>query len=129
MAVLSFDQVLTSGVTSLTALTPDALGYVLPPPTFSLGASPVYYNVLTNATYAGSVEICFTYSNNSFAAGVMPLLLHYENSVWQDTTSSSDPANSILCGNVTSLSPFAVGTYISNTTSEPTVVPTSSPSR
>jgi hypothetical protein len=43
----------------------------------------------------------------TFPGGV-PTLFHFQNNNWMDVTTSIDGVNQVVCGNVTSFSPFAV---------------------
>ena len=78
------------------------------PAGFRLGTPPTYYDVETTATFNGSVTLCFNYSGASYGNENNLKLLHYENGSWTDVTTSLDTANNIICGSVTSLSPFLV---------------------
>jgi hypothetical protein len=54
--------------------------------------------------------VCLNYDENNIPGPETNLvLLHYENSMWTDVTTSRDPANNILCGHVSTLSPFVIG--------------------
>jgi hypothetical protein len=79
------------------------------PSGFSLGTPPVCYDVTTTAAYSTPppVQICINYSGISFGQG-QPRLLHYEAGAWVDVTTSIDTTNHVVCGAVSSLSPFAV---------------------
>ena len=78
-----------------------------PPAGFSLGNPATYYEVETNATFSGPATICFNYSGIHFAHN-NPRLFHYQGGAWVDVTTSVDTANTIICGNTTSFSPFLV---------------------
>jgi hypothetical protein len=60
----------------------------------------------TTATFSGPISICLNYTPGSLSEPVQ--LLHYEGGVWIDVTTFNDPLNGEVCGEVTSLSPFAV---------------------
>lgn len=104
---LTFGNVTGGGETSVTSST---VGQGGPPSPsgFRLGSPPTYYDVQTTATFTGSVELCFDYSGASYGNENKLKLLHYENGVWTDVTTSLDTTNDIICGTVTSLSPFLV---------------------
>ena len=78
-----------------------------PPPGFSLGDPPLYYELDTTATFTGPVTVCFSYAGISFGTG-SPRLFHYEGGAWVDITTSVDAVASTLCGSATSFSPFAI---------------------
>ena len=70
----------------------------------------IYYNITTNASYTGGVDICLNYDENNIPGPEANLvLLHYDGSMWQNVTTSRDPVNNKICGHVTSLSPFVIG--------------------
>jgi len=108
--VLNFASVTTAGETTLTT----SSGGPAIPTAFSLGDPPVFYNVETTATFSGSVAICIDFSNVSFPPGSPLRLLHFEGGAWVDVTTSG-PTGNIICGNVTSLSPFTVVQVLDNT--------------
>ena len=64
----------------------------------------------TTATFTGSVEICIDYSGVSYGNESNLKLLHFDDVllVWDDVTTSLDTLNDIICGSVTSFSPFLV---------------------
>jgi hypothetical protein len=100
---MTFDDVTSGGETSVVT---SAGGPTLPS-AFSLGNPPVYVNISTTATFTGSITVCVDIATLSFPPGAPIRLLHFENGFWTDVTSSG-PTNGIICGTVTSLSPFAV---------------------
>jgi hypothetical protein len=101
---VSFDQVSGGGVTTVT--TSDA-GQPLPNG-FKLGNPPIYYDVSTTAQFGGTAELCFTWQEGQIANESNARLFHLEGGSWVDVTTSVDTANNIICGAVTSLSPFAI---------------------
>lgn len=105
---LTFDNVTAPGVTTVATVSSSDPSYV-PPVNFTLGVPPVYLNIKTTATFDGSIAVCVDYDPSSFPTGVEPSLWHNESGTWEDVTASVDTTNHIVCGNVTSLSPFALG--------------------
>ncbi len=99
---MNFSNVTKAGTTGLTTSSTGAP----PPPAFQPGVPPVYYDISTTATFTGTVTICIHYSGITFIQP--PHLFHLENGVWVDRTTSIDPVNMIVCGTVTSFSPFAL---------------------
>jgi hypothetical protein len=77
------------------------------PADFSVGNPPIYYDLSTTAQFSGNITVCINYAGVTFASS-SPRLFHYENGVWLDRTVSMDTTNQIVCGTVTSLSPFAL---------------------
>jgi hypothetical protein len=102
-AAVTFSSVSDPGTT---AVTQTSVGP--PAPTgFTLGSPATYIELSTTATYSGSITVCFSYAGITFPGGI-PQLFHYENGNWVDVTSSVDTVNQVVCGSVTSLSPFAL---------------------
>ena len=100
---LTFDNVTGAGSTIASS---SATGPALPAG-FSLGNPPVYFNLQTTAAFSGYTNICFNYSGITFPNGATPQILHFEGGAWVPvTTASLNPP--VICGRVTSLSPFAV---------------------
>jgi probable HAF family extracellular repeat protein len=105
---LTFDNVTSGGETTVTS---GVIGGGSGPPApggFRLGNPPTYYDVATTATFSGSVTLCFNYSRASYGNENQLKLLHHENGTWTDVTTSLDTTNDVICGTVTSLSPFLV---------------------
>jgi hypothetical protein len=103
---LAFDQVSSSGVTTVTS---SSTGN--PPPSgFRLTNPPVYYDITTTAAFSGSVRVCLSWSEGQIANENNVRLFHYESGRWNDITdgSSLDPVNNIVCGTAASLSPFTL---------------------
>jgi len=84
------------------------------PEGFSLGDPPTFYDISTTATYSPPVTVCITYDPAQYGDPANLHLLHYENDAWVDVTTSNDTTNHIVCGQVSSLSPFAVAETIYN---------------
>lgn len=74
------------------------------PAGFQVGDPPAFYELDSQATFTGPVEVCIGYGD--LPSGMQPKLLHYENGTWVDVTTRLQPPNQV-CGNVTSFSPFA----------------------
>lgn len=101
---LTFATVTQPGMTSL------VISNAGPPPPsgFQLGNPPVYYNLSTTAVYTPPIQICINYAGITFQMPPGPRLFHFENGAWIDHTVSVDTTNQIVCGSVSSLSPFAL---------------------
>jgi uncharacterized repeat protein (TIGR03803 family)/probable HAF family extracellular repeat protein len=99
---IAFDDVTQGGTTGeySTAYWPALPG------NFAVGNPPVAYEIYTNATFTDAT-VCINYAGATFPGG-MPRLLHYEGGQWKDVTVSVDTVNQIVCGRVTSFSPFVV---------------------
>jgi DNA-binding beta-propeller fold protein YncE len=105
---LTFGNVTAAGATSVaTANTnPDPL-----PAGFSLGTPPVYYEISTTAMFTGLVQVCISYNPAQFVPPESNMrLLHDQGGTFVDVTTSLDTTNHVVCGQVTSFSPFTVGT-------------------
>ncbi|MBK9316760.1 MAG: PD40 domain-containing protein [Acidobacteria bacterium] len=101
---VTFASVSNSGSTGLTT---SSVGPTLPSG-FSLGTPPVYYDLTTTAMFAGSVTVCIDYTTVSFGDEQALQLFHYEDGAWVTCTTSLDTVANIICGQVMSLSPFAI---------------------
>lgn len=104
---LNFSNVSASGTTTVTSGTVGTSGPPAPSG-FRLGSPPTFYDVQTTAMFTGPVELCFDYSGASYGNESKLKLLHHENGVWTDVTTSLNTESKIICGTVTSLSPFLV---------------------
>ncbi len=120
---LTFSNVTQAGVTSLTTSTNGP-----PPPTgFQLGSPPAYYNLTTTAGFTGPIQVCINYTGIAFQTPPGPKLYHFESGSWVDRTVSVDTVNMIVCGSVSSLSPFGLfqaATGVVNVSSEVKVTST-----
>ena len=101
---VNFQEVTDAGTTSLTT----SEGDEMPPIGFKLGDPATYYELETTASYNGSIEVCINYSGTYYEDEAGLKLFHYENDQWVDITSSLNTENNIICGNSSSLSPFAI---------------------
>jgi hypothetical protein len=104
---LLFPSVTVAGTSSLQQLDPAAQ---TGPPAGLAFIGPAY-DISTTATYTNPVHVCFTLPSITNATTFSHLrMLHKEGGVWVNLASSTVNFNSKqLCGNVTSLSPFAIG--------------------
>jgi len=111
---LTFGSVTGAGETTVNVIDPLTDPDAVPPPSgFTLGDSPIYYEIETTASFTGPVEVCFNYTGVDLGAGT-PRLFHFVGGVWTDITTSLDVVNHIICGVTTSFSPFAI--FVSPTT-------------
>lgn len=79
-----------------------------PPSGFQIGNPSTYFELATTAVFTGSVQVCINYAGIAFTTNP-PALFHFENGAWTDvTTPPVDTVNEMICGMVTSLSPFAI---------------------
>lgn len=79
-----------------------------PPPPTGFQIDGLVYDLSTTATFTGPITVCLPYSPTT---NPVPLIYHFEDvppPAWVDRTTSFDPVNRIVCGIVSSLSPFAV---------------------
>jgi len=89
---------------------------VLPPVLLSGGFfagdpsdADIYFDVTTNATFQGYVDVCLSYDENNIPGPESDLqLVHYNGSYWEAVTTSRDEVNNTVCGRVTTLSPFVI---------------------
>jgi len=107
-ATITFANITQTGTTTLeTSSTGPA-----PPVGFKLGTSPTstnYYEITTTAAFSGAITVCINYTGVSFTGKESNLkLYHLEGGAWVNRKVSQDQVNNIICGSVTSLSPFAI---------------------
>ena len=101
---LTFHTVTQAGNTTLTTGTAGPT----PPAGFQLGQPPTYYNLSTTAAYSGPITLCINYSGVNYTNPSQLLLFHNENGAWVTATTSLDTTHQVICGTVTSLSPFLI---------------------
>jgi hypothetical protein len=97
---LTFPQVTAQGSTTVTTGGP--------PPPAGFQVDGVVYDIATTADFAGWVTVCLPYSPT---IDPFPSLAHYENIPppdWVDRTTTVDTVAHVVCGDVPTLSPFAV---------------------
>lgn len=99
---VTFSNVTTAGTTTLTTTTTGPV----PPDGFKLGNPPVTYDISTTAVFSGSITICFNYTGITFNNS--PKLFHYQGGSWVNVTTSVNTTTHVVCGSVTSLSPFGI---------------------
>ena len=104
LATITFDNVTGAGTTTLT--TTDAAPAL--PSGLSLGDPPTFFDLSTTATFTGEIEICISYGLLDFTDEDALSLVHYESGAWVDVTTLLDTGAQLICGRVSSLSPFAV---------------------
>ena len=79
-----------------------------PPVTGEFEAGARTYDIGTTATYSGTVLVCVEFDPAEYADPLRVRLLHHEGGAWVDVTGpGSELDNGIVCGRVSSLSPFA----------------------
>jgi hypothetical protein len=109
---LTYDQVSSSGITGVGKTTTGPP----PPGGFRLAStiSPTYYQLATTAGNSGNIRICLHYTDAQVLGDPSQLrVLHYVSTPtphWVDITLPGYPdlVNKIVCGQTTSLSPFAL---------------------
>src|SRR5438128_871140 len=103
---VTFADVTVAGNTTLTT---SSAGPSPPTPSgFKLGTPPTYYDLTTTASFSGDVTVCINYNTITFNNVASLKLFHFVDPNWVDATVSLDTATQIICGRVTSLSPFAI---------------------
>jgi DNA-binding beta-propeller fold protein YncE len=102
---MTFDEVTTGGETTL------AISDAGPSPTtgFKLGDPPTFYEIETTASFSGVITICIDYSGVNVGDEDNLIFSHYEGGMWVEIPIiSHDMDNDIVCGQVASLSTFAL---------------------
>ena len=113
---VTFDTVSTSGTAGVTPLN-DPTGEI--PADFQLlgGVLPIFYDVSTTATVSGPITTCYAYDDvddDGIVDGTqLPetdlQLLHEEEMLFVDRTTSRDTVNNVICAETTSLSQLVPG--------------------
>ena len=101
---ITFDNVSQPGTTTLTINSTGPLA----PAGFQLGTPAMFYDVSTTAVFSGAISICISYSDVAYTNESELRLFHFENGQWVDRTLFLDTVTKIICGQVSSLSPFAI---------------------
>mgnify|MGYP001225631197 CR=1 FL=1 len=108
---VTFGGVGSSGTTTISPISPSSAGTA--PNGFVLGN--LAFEINTTAAYTSPVTVCFnvpnTYATSPIAFSRLALL-HNEGGVLVDRTVSRDFGTRIICGSVTTLSPFVLGVEI-----------------
>jgi hypothetical protein len=99
---VTFPSISQAGLTTLKSSTSGAPA----PADFQLGSPTIYYELSTTAVFSGMATVCVSYSPTSFTNPSNVRLLHYQSGAWVDVTTSLDTVHSIVCGSVSSFSPF-----------------------
>jgi hypothetical protein len=86
----------------------------VPPTNFALGDPPTYFSITSNATFVGPIVVCLTYPPGAFPPDTSPRLFHFFDNQWADVTTQVDTAARVVCGTVSSFSPFALGYLVLN---------------
>lgn len=108
---MTFENITSGGATTVTSGAVGGGSRPPPPANFRMGSPPTYYDIQTTAEYDGTITVCLSYAGVRYGNESNLRLLHGEtdaagNVRWVDVTTSVDVVNDIICGTVTSLSPF-----------------------
>jgi hypothetical protein len=116
-ATVVFPAVTGGGVATVTAVSNVAAELSA---NFAFNAGVTFIDISTTATYdtsAAPIAVCVDYAVAGTVADVSALrLLHDESGTWVDVTTSLDTDAHVICGAVSSLSPFAVASEFPPTT-------------
>ena len=102
--IVTFASVTQAGTTSVTASSTGPA----PPIGFQTGDPPTYYDLVTTATCGAPATVCIGYDPTGYSDPSLARLFHYEAGAWSDVTTSNDTASFVICGETSTLSPFAV---------------------
>ena len=106
-ATLTFSNVTTAGKTQQIPLDPNGL------PVLTNGThTGLLYDISTSAVYTGNIDVCFNLPAFTSSVDFTQLrVLHLENGIWENRTTTSVFGTRTLCSNVSSLSPFAIAQF------------------
>lgn len=111
---VTFSNVSTPGTTTAVPIDPITAGTL--PGGYSLGAGYPAYDISTTAAYSGPMLVCFHVPSVSDATVFSRLkVVHFEGGVLVDKTVAFDFATRLICGSVTSLSPFVIANGLAPT--------------
>jgi len=104
---LTFSSVSSSGTATAVLILP---GSVPPPPTNFAILGGTSYDITTDATFSGNVEVCISYDPTKITVPEQQLrLYHYSGGAWTDITLLPvDTVDKKVCGLTSSFSIFAV---------------------
>jgi MYXO-CTERM domain-containing protein len=102
---VNFATISTSGLTSV-AMTTTAPAV---PSGWQAGTPPLFFDLTTTASYAGTIVVCVEYDESSFVDESEARIYHYDDPDWVDVTLPGypDTVDNIICGQVAHLSMFA----------------------
>ena len=104
---LTFDSVDVAGETWADEVPPDSF-----PPPVEFMLVDDYFSVGTTAVFSGSIHLCFEYDDTDLTPDqeAQIRLLHSAVGGWVDVTDAGYPdlGGNVVCGSVSSLSPFAI---------------------
>ncbi len=108
----NFPEITAGGTFNETPIDPTTLPN-LPTNYLSTG---LFYDIGTTATYSGNPTLCFNLPSftDSIQFGRLKIL-HLENNVWVNKTTSSNFATRQLCGQTSTFSPFAIADNLAPT--------------
>lgn len=101
-----FQTVSSAGFTFITSENLTSFGGS--PPGFEVFADSKGFSISTSASPLGPESVCFSYPNIDLNMVSRLRILHFENGVWVNRTTSTDSNNKIVCSTVSSLGQFAV---------------------
>jgi len=112
-ATIVFSNVTTEGQTTVTAnptrVIVEYYGTMITIPSgYQLVPEGTFYDISTTAQFTGTIEICLSYNPALVGDESNLKLMHYENGAWRNVTTSLDTVANIICGTVTSLSPYII---------------------
>jgi hypothetical protein len=100
-----FSSVTSSGTVTATLVLPGSL----PAPANFVILGGMSYDITTDASFSGQVEVCIGYDPTKITVSEQQLrLFHYSGGTWTDITSSVDTVAKKVCGITSSLSAFAI---------------------
>jgi len=108
---LTFPNVANPGATTTVTSILDITDVQPPPADLKVGDPPLLWDIETNAEFNGDVKVCVPYG--FVPVGETPQLYHYNEATgeWDNITiTPADTVSGMVCGNVSSFSPFLVGT-------------------
>jgi hypothetical protein len=115
---ITFSKVSSPGVTTATTSSTN--------PNPPAGYAPVsqYTDITTTASTTGTITVCLNYNPGQVFNASKLTLLHFVINGWVNVTTGNNTQQGIICGNVTSLSPFVIAQQLEPITLKDCKTPT-----
>jgi hypothetical protein len=99
----------SGGTTSATTSSTNPINTPLPP---GETAASQYTDITTTASYSGLITVCINYNPAQIVDTADLTLLHFQENQWANITTGNNTMTGVICGQVTSFSPFVIAVKI-----------------
>ena len=111
-ATVKFATVSAPGETTMTPIADAAALNLTLPGGFALSTSTGAWEISTTATIGAPIEVCLSAAGLTDEEFANATILHGVDGAWQVEASRRDATTRMICAEVTSLSPFAIGLLV-----------------